>query len=85
MATMSRYTYELARDHSVDPDSPTDVQWHIVRTDDETDPQHLRGLCGGLVEPPTERWNAEVARSLGELVCHQCVTRHIAEAGAEAA
>ena len=81
---MSRYTYELARDHPVDSDSPTDQQWHIVRTDDETDPHHLRALCDRSVEPPTERWSADVARDFGDLVCHQCVARHIAEAGVEA-
>ena len=84
MGAMSRFTYELARDHHVDADTTVDHLWHIVRTDDDTDPAHTCALCGRVQEMPVEHWDIGARTQLGDLVCHQCVTRHVAEAGAEA-
>jgi hypothetical protein len=81
---MSRFSYELARDHRADADSTADHEWHIVRLDDEDDPAHLRALCERDLELPVEHWNVESLQDLQTLVCHQCQTRHLAETGREA-
>ena len=84
-AGMSRFTYELARDHRADADSTADYDWHIVRLDDEDDPAHLHALCERDLELPVEHWSVESLKDLQTLVCHQCQIRHLAETGREAA
>lgn len=81
---MTRFIYELARDHRADVDSTTDLDWHIVRLDDEADPDHLHALCERELELPVEHWSVESLKDLETLVCQQCQTRHVAEAGREA-
>jgi hypothetical protein len=81
---MTRFIYELARDHRADVDSTTDLDWHIVRLDDEADPDHLHTLCERELELPVEHWSVESLKDLETLVCQQCQTRHVAEAGREA-
>lgn len=82
---MSRYTYELARDHRPDADNPSDHDWHVVRLNDENDPDHLHALCERVVERPVEHWDITAINDLAPLVCHQCQSRYLAEAGREAA
>ena len=82
---MTRFTYELARDHRADADTPADHDWHIVRLDDTDDPEHLHALCARELELPVEHWNVASLKDLETLVCHQCQLRHRAEAGTEAA
>lgn len=81
---MTRFTYELARDHQRDVDSTVDQNWHIVRLDDRDDPRHLHTLCERELEPPVEHWNAAELKDLETLVCAQCQDRHLAETGREA-
>ena len=82
---MTRFTYELARDHPTDTDITVDHDWHIVRLDDEGDPTHLHALCERTLEQPVEHWDAESLKDLETLVCQQCQLRHTAETGHEAA
>ncbi|GAA1994961.1 hypothetical protein [Catenulispora subtropica] len=81
---MTRYVYELARDHRPDVDTTADYDWHIVRLDDARDPDHIHALCERDLEPPLEHWNVESLKDLETLVCEQCQVRHLAETGREA-
>ena len=82
---MSRFKYELARDHDIDADSTTDLPWHIVRIDDEADPPHLHTLCDRMLKDPVERWREYSVERMVDLICHQCLSAYVAEAGSEAA
>jgi len=81
---MTRFSYELARDHPADTDSTADLDWHIVRLNDEADPRHLHTLCERSLEQPVEHWSVDSLKDLETLVCQQCQLRHVAEAGREA-
>ncbi|NUP50343.1 MAG: hypothetical protein HOW97_23995 [Catenulispora sp.] len=82
---MSRYIYELARDHRPDVDTTADESWHIVRLDDEKDPERLHTLCDRQLEAPVEHWKVESLKDLETMTCEQCQTRLVAESGREAA
>lgn len=85
MPSVSRYTYELARDRELDTDSTEEEFWHIVRIDDETDPPHLHTLCNRALEEPVTRWLDYSVERMVDIICHQCLTRYVAEAGSQAA
>jgi len=81
---MTRFIYELARDHNTDTDTTADTDWHLVRLDDKEDPTHIHTLCDRTLEQPLEHWNVDSLKSLETLVCQQCQVRHEAETGREA-
>jgi hypothetical protein len=82
--TVSRYTYELARDREHDTDSTEEEFWHIVRIDDADDPPHLHTLCNRRLEEPVTRWRDYSVQRMVDIICHQCLTGYVAEAGSQA-
>jgi hypothetical protein len=83
-ATVSRYTYEIARDRDLDTDSTEDQYWHIVRLDDADDRPHLHTLCNRSLEEPVTRWRDYSVERMVDIICHQCLTGYVAEAGSQA-
>jgi len=83
--TVSRYTYEIARDRDLDTDSTEDQFWHVVRVDDADDPPHLHTLCNRTLLEPVTRWRDYSVERMVDIICHQCLTGYVAEAGSQAA